>query len=238
MYSFDSKIRYSEVDSEGYLTPAALINYFQDCTTFHSEEVGNGIGRLKELHQTWVLNAWQIEVERYPRLCDKVTIGTIPYEMKAFMGLRNFFLQDEQGNVLVKANSVWTLIDLENGRPMVVPEDMKERYALGERLEMDYAPRKIAVPAAGEKQAKVVVEPYHLDTNYHVNNQQFLTIALSFLPGEKRVCSLRAEYRKQAFLGDVLVPEVLIKDEIAWVTLANEDGQPYMIAEVKLQSGQ
>ena len=33
MYAFDSRIRYSETDSEGYLTLDALLNYFQDCST-------------------------------------------------------------------------------------------------------------------------------------------------------------------------------------------------------------
>ena len=45
MYAFDSRIRYSETDSEGRLTLNALLNYFQDCSTFHSEDVGLGIGK-------------------------------------------------------------------------------------------------------------------------------------------------------------------------------------------------
>lgn len=49
MYAFDSRIRYSETDSEGYLTLDALLNYFQDCSTFHSEDVGLGIGYMKEI---------------------------------------------------------------------------------------------------------------------------------------------------------------------------------------------
>ena len=51
MYAFDSRIRYSETDSEGYLTLDALLNYFQDCSTFHSEDVGLGIGYMKEIGQ-------------------------------------------------------------------------------------------------------------------------------------------------------------------------------------------
>ena len=34
MYSFDSRIRYSETDADGRLTPEKLIDYFQDCSTF------------------------------------------------------------------------------------------------------------------------------------------------------------------------------------------------------------
>ena len=34
MYEFDSRVRYSEVDHHGTMTVPALINYFQDCSTF------------------------------------------------------------------------------------------------------------------------------------------------------------------------------------------------------------
>ena len=106
MYAFDSRIRYSETDSEGYLTLDALLNYFQDCSTFHSEDVGLGIGYMKEIGQVWVLSSWQIVVNRYPKLGEKVKIVTLPYELKVFLGYRNFAMLDEQGEVL-RPSIIW-----------------------------------------------------------------------------------------------------------------------------------
>lgn len=60
MYAFDSRIRYSETDSEGELTLNALLNYFQDCSTFHSEDVGLGIGYMKEIGTGMGIILWQI----------------------------------------------------------------------------------------------------------------------------------------------------------------------------------
>ena len=85
MYAFDSRIRYSETDSEGYLTLDALLNYFQDCSTFHSEDVGLGIGYMKEIGQVWVLSSWQIVVNRYPKLGEKVKIVTLSGESQLLM---------------------------------------------------------------------------------------------------------------------------------------------------------
>lgn len=48
MYEFDSRVRYSEVDHHGTMTVPALINYFQDCSTFQSEDLGIGTTVLKE----------------------------------------------------------------------------------------------------------------------------------------------------------------------------------------------
>ena len=50
MYTFDSRIRYSETDYAGKLSMASLINYFQDASTFQSEDIGMGTGYLKKNH--------------------------------------------------------------------------------------------------------------------------------------------------------------------------------------------
>ena len=56
MYEFKSRVRYSEIDHRGTITLPALINYFQDSSTFHSEELGLGMGRLKVEKKAWVLS--------------------------------------------------------------------------------------------------------------------------------------------------------------------------------------
>ena len=55
MYEFDSRVRYSEVDHHGTMTVPALINYFQDCSTFQSEDLGIGTTVLKEEKRAWLL---------------------------------------------------------------------------------------------------------------------------------------------------------------------------------------
>ena len=49
MYSFTSRIRFSEVDTHLNLTLGSVIDYFQDCSTFHSEAVGMNIARLRAM---------------------------------------------------------------------------------------------------------------------------------------------------------------------------------------------
>ena len=51
MYSFDSRVRYSETDETGKLTVLGLINYMQDCSTFHSADVGVGVEVLEARHK-------------------------------------------------------------------------------------------------------------------------------------------------------------------------------------------
>ena len=235
MYAFDGRIRYSETDSEGKLTLDALLNYFQDCSTFHSEDVGLGIAYMKEIGQVWVLSAWQIVVNRYPKLGDKVKIVTLPYELKAFLGYRNFAMLDEQGEYLAKANSLWSLLDIRNGKPVMVNEAMQKGYGIDEKLEMDYAPRKITVPQGGELREPVVVKKHHLDTNHHVNNGQYVNIAMEYLPDDFMIHQMRAEYKKQAFLDDVLHPYVVQTENGYIICLQDENGKPYVSVDFQRQ---
>ena len=231
MYSFDSRIRYSETDSEGKLTMASLLNYFQDCSTFHSEDVNLGVDYLSEQHQAWVLCSWQVVVERYPRFCERVTIGTQPYDMKGFLGYRNFAMLTEGGEYLAKANSIWSLLNLDTGKPVPASEEMAQGYGLGEKLEMEYAPRKITVPEGGTSGQAIVVKQHHLDTNHHVNNGQFVDMAMDFLPECFVIGQLRAEYKKQAFLDDILLPYVVTGEDKVVVSLTDEKGAPYVVVE-------
>ncbi len=231
MYTFNSRIRYSETDSESRLTLPALLNYFQDASTFQSEDLGLGVGYMKEQHLAWVLASWQIVIDRLPTLGERVEIGTKPYEFRAFLGSRNFWMKDEQGQYLAKANTLWTLLDIDAGKPIAAPEEMVERYGIEPKLDMDYAGRKIGLPEGMEKLEQLVVRRQHLDSNHHVNNGQFIQIAADYLPENFTVKQLRAEYRKQAFLNDIMMPCIGQQNGCYTVALNDLQGKPYAIVE-------
>lgn len=234
MYTFDSRIRYSETDHNGLLSLDGLLNYFQDCSFFEAEKLGIGIEYLREKHLAWVLSSWQISVERYPKLYTKVTTGTFPYQFKGFVGLRNFFMTDEEGRNLAKANSIWVLLNTDTGKPVFLPEEMLEKYEMHPALDMEYPDRKIKVPEAGESMETITVTEQNLDTNQHVNNGQYVRMAMNFLPRNLNISRLRVEYKMQARLGDRLMPYVVRNDGFYTVSLRDRNGEPYVNVEFKV----
>lgn len=237
MYEFTGKIRYSETDCEGRLSLESLLDYFQDCSTFQSEFLGVGVDYLRERHQAWLLSSWQIVVERYPRLCEEVVTGTFPYAFKGCLGSRNFYMKDAEGKFLAYANSLWAMVDTQEMKPALPDERIRSVYVTEPKLPMEYAPRKVHVPTEGEEgvncgwRENITVKTYHLDTNHHVNNGQYIRMAMSFLPDGVFVTQMRAEYKKQAFLNDVLRPWVAFRDGIYTVSLQDADGKPYVNIE-------
>lgn len=238
MYSFESRVRYSEVNSEKRLTLPALLDYLQDCCTFQSEDLGIGVDFLAEEKAAWVLSSWQIEILSYPQMAEKIKVSTWPYDFKGFFGYRNFQIEDEAGNVHAKANSVWVFMDTARMRPARIHERVTERYRgmILPQLPGEWADRKMTVPAGGEKKEPVQVARFHIDTNHHMNNGKYILVAEEYLPEDFEVGSLRAEYKNAALLGDMLYPVVHMQEDTVTVTLENEAGKIYAIVAFQRKS--
>lgn len=231
MYCFDSRVRYSEVGEDQKLTLGGILNYFQDCSTFQSEELGNGLEVMQRLKKVWVLSFWQIVLEDPPVLGSRITTGTWPYEFRGFLGSRNFIMKDMKGKVLAYANSLWTFLNLETGHPVRVADEILEKYQLEPKYEMDYAPRKILLPKEMKNAESFCVTKQYLDTNHHVNNGQYVVMAMNYLPDGFCVGQMCAEYKKSALLGDWIYPSIGFMEDKILVSLNDEDGKPYTIVE-------
>ena len=114
-------------------------------------------------------------------------------------------------------------------------EQMLAGYVLEEKYPMEYAPRRIDVPAEGRNVEPFAVKAHHLDTNNHVNNGQYVRMAAEYIPKDFPVKQLRVEYKSQAVLGDRICPVVAGDEETGSyiVSLNREDGRPYSIVELR-----
>lgn len=232
IFEFAAYIRYSETDHTGKLTLPALINYFQDCSTFQSEALGVGMAWLKAQHRGWVLTHWQIVVDRYPKLAEPVTVGTFASTFKGLTATRFFYLRDASGTLIARARSVWAYMDFAKGRPVRPEAEQTALYGTSEPLDMPAEARRVKVPAELDPAAPVVVRPDQIDTNEHVNNCQYIQMALDLLKLETAPAQIRVDYKHAAVLGDTIYPALAHDGNCAIVSLNNESGAPYAVIEL------
>ena len=230
-YQFQSRIRYSEIGEDKRLTLPGLINYFQDCSTFQSETLGNGVDDMYAKGKVWVLAYWQIEIGRLPVLGEEVTTQTWAYAFKGFQGERNYCMLDKDGIRIASANSLWIYLDLQTGHPVRVDQDVQNRYPIEPALKMEHMSRKIKVPEDGVTEEAFKVCRHHLDTNHHVNNAQYIDMAQEYLQKGWKLSRVRAEYKNQAVLGDMIIPVVSRMENSVTVDLRSGDGRSYAIVE-------
>ena len=231
MYTFDSRVRYSETGEDGKLGLVGIINYMQDCSTFHSEDSGVGIEKLTKAHRAWLVSSWHIVIDERPCLGDRLVMGTWHSGVKGFYGYRNFVIQNPNGKSYVRATAVWFYYDTEKGTPVRVPQEAITPYgAVEEPLDLGNVPRKIAIPQESVQAEPVTVQRHHLDTNHHVNNAQYVEIAREALPEGLEICEIRVDYKKAAVLGDTMHPKVSeVEKRVYTVVLAGEEDTVYAV---------
>lgn len=234
MYEYKVRIGFSECDTNKTFTVTSLIDAFQDCSTFQSEDLNVGFDVLTAHNLVWVINYWELDISRLPKLCDYVTVGTFPYDFKGCFGFRNFYLKDANEEFIVKANSMWTLVDTQTLKPTRAPEFISNAYEMEPKLDMEYNSRKVLIPEGDDvimlEKDPIHIQVHHLDSNHHVNNGQYVKLAMSAAGDDDNISSLRIDYRKQAVIGDTIYPVVYRKGDNTVVALYDENKSPYSVS--------
>jgi medium-chain acyl-[acyl-carrier-protein] hydrolase len=231
MYSFQSRARYSELNHfKGCMDPSSIINYFQDCSTFQSEDMNRGLAFLQAKNRVWLLNSWHLKLFHPIRLGDLIEIGTWPYAFRGFYGYRNFIMKGESEEVLAVANSIWVYIDTATGRPTRIPPDLNG-YKIEPPYPMESMSRKLELPDNLRAEAPITVIKSNIDSYNHVNNGQYIKIAEEFLPNSFHIEAMKVEYRMQAVLGDVLYPLISEGEHCYTIALSDHAHKPYAIIE-------
>lgn len=233
MYSFKSRIRYTEFNSDLKFPVTSLINYFQDCSTFQSEHVGKGIGYLKEQGKVWMIVSWQIHINRMPRFMEDVEICTWPHKRDKLYAQRNFIMKSADGEILAYSNSTWVLINTATLRPMRIEDNDIVAYGEEPSYDMEYMDRKISLPDNMNELPSFTVHKANLDNNNHVNNGQYILMAEEFLPTDFQFSVVRADYRKSALLGDTVKPYISLEDNVCTILLADENDKPFTIIQFR-----
>lgn len=231
MYAYEINAGYSAMDESFHMKITSILDCFQDAATFEAE---NGTISTEYLYQrniVWLLSSWQIVINRRPGMNEHIKITTSPYDFKGFFGYRNFTIESTDGEIMVKAASIWSLIDTKTLTPAKPTQELKDGYPLSEKLAMDYAPRKIAILGEGVDREPFPVRKYQIDSNKHVNNVEYVKMALEFVDCPDDIKELRVEYKKAAHFGDLVAPVVYVCDKIMQVQLQDTQGGIFSVVE-------
>ncbi|MCR9036828.1 acyl-[acyl-carrier-protein] thioesterase [Tractidigestivibacter montrealensis] len=237
MYSFDSRVRYSECDENGVLALVPMMNYLQDCSTFQCEEVGRGLKQLRDDHLGWFVTSWLIQIDSLPKFCDTITTSTWCYAMKRLQAERCFEIRGADGATHVRADSQWYMYDFSQERVISIPQSESVFLQGDERpADLPQISRHLKPQGEGTPTSPIVITEQHLDTNRHVNNAEYVRFAL-LAAGELGqaidLARLEVQYRTMALLGDTLSPVVYGGGNDITVSINGEDGQARAIVRME-----
>ena len=233
MYSLTYKVTTSTCDSEGKLKLYSALQMMQDCSEMWIDSEPEVKNYFFQQNMAQLLATRQVEVIRVPDYKEELTVTTSVYGMKPMFGFRNTFIYDAQGNPCYKTWSMGAFVDKVAGKLKRVDDATIQSMKLEPQLEMNYKDRRIILPKGRSSEShpslledgqvateldKVktdgeVLEPIKvlradIDYNKHLNNANYVRMAMELLPEDFVVSGLRVEYRVAAKLGDSLTPTI------------------------------
>jgi len=213
MYSLDYKVTTSTCDSEGRLKLYSALQMMQDCSEMWIDTEPGVKEYFTAQNMAQLLASRQVEIVRVPTYKEQLTVTTSVYGMKAMFGFRNTFIYDAAGQPCYKTWSMGAFVDKSTGKLKRVDDATIASMTLEPQLEMDYQDRRIILPKEGGEEAEpVCVLRADIDYNRHMNNANYIRVAMELLPEGFVVSGLRVEYRVAAKLGDMLVPTLYHRD--------------------------
>ena len=209
MYSLKYKVTTSTCDSEGRLKLYSALQMMQDCSEMWIDSEPGVKRYFAEQNMAQLLATRQVEIVRVPQYKEELTVTSTVYGMKPMFGFRNTFIYDADGLPCYKTWSMGAFVDKSAGKLKRVDDATIASMTLEPQLEMNYRDRRIILPKeAGQTFAPVKVLRADIDYNKHMNNSNYVRVAMELLPEGFRVNGLRVEYRIAAKLGDELIPTV------------------------------
>ena len=231
MYTLDYKVTTSCCDSEGKLKLYSALQMMQDCSEMWIDSEPAAKKFFADNNMTQLLATRQVEVVRVPCFKEELSVTTTIYEVLPMYGFRNTFIRDARGNDCYRTWSMGAFVDLSTGKLARIADEAIASLTLEPKQEMNYRGRRIILPKDGGMALEPVrVMRADIDYNRHMNNANYVRVAMELLPTGFEIKDLRVEYRIAAKLGDLLNPVVYPIDG-GYIVALDIDGQPSAIIE-------
>lgn len=216
------KVGNFDCDSTGRIRISAAVRAMQQVSQNQLDHLGMTYQLLWEEGQTFLLSKTMLQVEQLPAAGDEVVISTVPVETKGARFLRDFLMEDREGNLLIAAATHWILVDPKSRR-ILRPRGFQHTLPFGESVSQPYVVER-GFPRTDTDEPDATVDyPVvysHIDTNGHVNNSFYIDFACNLLPAgslESGVVSfVEIEYQNEAVLGDIVTISRYPMGERTW----------------------
>ncbi len=206
------RIRAYEAGPDERVSVLAVLNLFQEAAGEQARAHDLDVFDLPAGPATWVLQRLRLVVGgALPRLRDAVTVDTWPSDRDGLRAHRDFVLRDASGTALVRATSVWFLLDVGRRRPVRLPP------AMDAFLPPPDVPRGLTFgdapvptpPDAVTRRETFAVRHADLDRVGHANHARIVEWALEAVPEDVRAASrlsvLDVVFQNEATVGQTVV---------------------------------
>lgn len=223
MYSIQEKVTTSYTDKNGNLKLFSAFQMLQDCSELWLDSEPTTKRYLEENGMCQLLASRQVNIVRIPQYKENLTISTSIYECKELFGFRNTIISDEEGNPCYVTWSMGAFVNRNSGKLSKLSQTVLDSIHYEPKFEMDYKERRIRIPQTEATFfPPIAVSRNDIDYNLHMNNAQYIRIAMELIPENSDIKSIRVEYKKPLHEGELLFPKMYKQNDNVIVVLSDD----------------
>ena len=198
-------------DQYGKASICSLFHFMLEAAWSHAQVMDWGYDQLQSHHMFWVLSRMYVIVEKYPVWQDKITLNTWSAGTDGIYAYREFIIEDENKEVLLRANTAWLILDIETKKIVLLKEYINTfpRYM---ETSACREPERLRPGKNAEQLRFLPILFSELDINKHFNSVKALErvldhFGIEFL-NQYEPETIEVNYLKEGLAGDSLAVSV------------------------------
>ena len=236
VFSKTFDLRTSDFDKNKRLLPSAVLDLFQVVAGEHASALGCGIDELQKSDLIWVLIRTKYQVLKQPLMFSSVVVKTWPLPPSRVGFQREYLMENEAGEPLIKATSDWVIINLETRKITPAKNIYPDGFAFFEAKNFECRISKLPDFEASSGGINITPLYSQLDMNGHVNNTKYANYSVDALnPNEEEIVEFQIDYRHEVKCGERLNVFCLCEGEKALVKGVGDDGQIKFITQMVIK---
>lgn len=230
MYRTHTQLTTSGAGPDGFQSLVSIITMMQDCSLAWLASEPAMAAYLEREHVAMLLASRQLEVCRRAHLGEELTVATSIFAFNRLLGHRNTCIYDADGALVAKSRCVGVFVSRDTGKTVRLPQEVVDSLVYDPEIPVDVSAKKIHVPdVAPDRVEHVRARFSDIDFNRHVNNAQYVRMAVDANPALADTRHMGIEYRLAAHEGDEIAVQEWDTDDATIVRLANRDEKPYVV---------
>jgi acyl-ACP thioesterase len=199
-YSETFRTRESDFDTNGNIKPSSVLDIFQEIAGIHANLLGVGFGDLIKNDLLWVITKVKFEIIKSPEAHKPIVAKTWPLAPSRVSLQREYLIEDENGNALIKGTSEWVTMNLQT-RKLVISNDIYPLDVFCEDKCFEERTRKIP-DFEIQNDAKIIIPEFcDLDRNCHVNNIKYADYSMNMLCPKTEVKAFQIDFHREIQKG-------------------------------------
>jgi len=178
-YTAPHEVSYYECDVNGTMTLSAMIAIAIKVSEDQSDQLNRGSDFVRSFGLTWIVTNYQFFIERLPKVGEKIYISTQAQEYNKYFCYRNFWLTTEEGEELVRIETIFVLMNIETRKLSRVVDEIIAPFE-SQKITKIKRFGKLEKIVAGES-LPYRVRFFDIDSNHHVNNAVYFHWILDVL---------------------------------------------------------